>query len=94
MGLRTSIHLGWGEYAEPRLPMATVATRAERLAVGSLTYAELMKSGVTTTFETEEEADVFAPFVESLGVRSFIGVSTCDADITRGTNTATRTSSW
>ena len=61
--------------------MATVATREERLAVGSLTYAELVKSGVTTTFEMEEEADVFAPFVEALGVRSFMGVMTFDADI-------------
>ena len=73
--------IGLGCVAGQYFPMATVATREERLAVGSLTYAELLKSGVTTTFETEEEADVFAPFVESLGVRSFIGVSTCDADI-------------
>ena len=73
--------LGLGCVTGQYFPMATVATRDERLAVGSLTYAELLKSGVTTTFETEEEADVFAPFVESLGVRSFIGVSTCDADI-------------
>ena len=73
--------IGLGCVTGQYFPMATVATREERLAVGSLTYAELLKSGVTTTFETEEEADVFAPFVESLGVRSFIGVSTCDADI-------------
>ena len=73
--------VGLGCVTGQYFPMATVATREERLAVGSLTYAELLKSGVTTTFETEEEADVFAPFVESLGVRSFIGVSTCDADI-------------
>ena len=73
--------LGLGCVTGQYFPMATVATREERLAVGSLTYAELLKSGVTTTFEMEEEADVFAPFVESLGVRSFIGISTCDADI-------------
>ena len=73
--------MGLGCVTGQYFPMATVATREERLAVGSLTYAELLKSGVTTTFETEEDADVFAPFVESLGVRSFIGVATCDADV-------------
>ena len=62
-------------------PMATVASREERLAVGSLTYAELLKSGVTTTLEMEEEADVFAPFVEALGVRSFMGIMTHDVDV-------------
>ena len=61
--------------------MATAASREERLAVGSLTYAELLKSGVTTTLEMEEEADVFAPFVESLGVRSFMGIMTYDVDV-------------
>ena len=78
-GLAEDVGLGCvtGQY----FPMATVATREERLAVGSLTYAELVKSGVTTTFEMEEEADVFAPFVEALGVRSFMGVMTFDADI-------------
>ena len=73
--------LGLGCVTGQYFPMATVASREERRAVGSLNYAELLKSGVTTTFEMEEEADVFAPFVESLGVRSVMGVSTCDADI-------------
>ena len=65
--------MGLGCVTGQYFPMATVASREERLAVGSLTYAELLKSGVTTTLEMEEEADVFAPFVESLGVRSFMG---------------------
>ncbi len=73
--------LGLGCVTGQYFPMATVATREERLAVGSLTYAELLTSGVTTTFEMEEEADVFAPFVASLGVRSIIGIMTCDADV-------------
>ena len=73
--------MGLGCVTGQYFPMTTVASREERLAVGSLTYAELLKSGVTTTFEMEEEADVFAPFVESLGVRSFMGVMTCDADV-------------
>ena len=63
----------------PRWRRSRPATSAGRSA--PLTYAELLKSGVTTTFEMEEEADVFAPFVETLGVRSVMGVSTCDADV-------------
>ena len=46
-----------------------------------------MKSGVTTTLEMEEDADVYAPFVEKLGARSFMGIMTQDADLdamTRG----------
>ena len=73
--------MGLGCVTGQYFPMATVASREERLAVGSLTYAELLKSGVTTTLEMEEEADVFAPFVESLGVRSFMGVMTFDVDV-------------
>lgn len=73
--------MGLGCVTGQYFPMATVATREERLAVGSLTYAELLKSGVTTTLEMEEEADVFAPFVESLGVRSFMGIMTYDVDV-------------
>ena len=73
--------MGLGCVTGQYFPMATVASREERLAVGSLTYAELLKSGVTTTLEMEEEADVFAPFVESLGVRSFMGIMTYDVDV-------------
>ncbi len=62
------------------LPMNTVATREERRLVGSLTYAELLKSGVTTTLEMEEEADVYAEFVETLGCRSAMGIMLHDAD--------------
>ena len=62
-------------------PMATVVSREERLAVGSLTYAELLRSGVTTLLEMEEEADVYAPFVERLGIRSAMGVMIYDVDV-------------
>jgi len=62
-------------------PMATVVTREERLAVGSLTYAELLRSGVTTVLEMEEEVDVYAPFVERLGIRSAMGVMIHDVDV-------------
>ena len=69
------------------MPMITILSREERKAVGSLTYAELLKSGVTTTLQMEEDADVYAPFVEQLGCRSFMGIMTQDADLdamTRG----------
>ncbi|MGH7359381.1 MAG: amidohydrolase family protein, partial [Candidatus Rokuibacteriota bacterium] len=62
-------------------PMTTVVTREERLAVGSLTYAELLRSGVTTVLEMEEDADVYAPFVERLGIRSLMGVMTLDVEV-------------
>jgi 5-methylthioadenosine/S-adenosylhomocysteine deaminase len=62
-------------------PMSAVVTREERLAVGSLTYAELLRSGVTTVLEMEEDADVYAPFVERLGIRSAMGVMTLDVDV-------------
>jgi 5-methylthioadenosine/S-adenosylhomocysteine deaminase len=56
------------------VPMAAVVTRAERLAIGSLTYAELLRSGVTTVLNMEEDGDVYGTFVEALGIRSDIGV--------------------
>jgi 5-methylthioadenosine/S-adenosylhomocysteine deaminase len=62
------------------VPMAGVMTSAERLAIGSLTYLELLRSGVTTIVEVEEDADVFPEFVERLGVRSFIGVMVQDVE--------------
>jgi 5-methylthioadenosine/S-adenosylhomocysteine deaminase len=62
-------------------PMTTVVSREERLAVGSLTYAELLRSGVTTVLEMEEDADVYAPFVERLGIRSAMGVMTLDVEV-------------
>jgi 5-methylthioadenosine/S-adenosylhomocysteine deaminase len=61
--------------------MSAVVTREERLAVGSLTYAELLRSGVTTVLEMEEDADVYAPFVERLGIRSAMGVMTLDVEV-------------
>jgi 5-methylthioadenosine/S-adenosylhomocysteine deaminase len=62
-------------------PMTTVVSREERRAVGALTYAELLRSGVTTLLEMEEDADVYAPFVERLGIRSLMGIMTLDVDV-------------
>ena len=62
-------------------PMATVVTREERRAIGALTYSELLRSGVTTFLEMEEEVDVYADFVDRLGVRSAMGVMVHDVDV-------------
>jgi 5-methylthioadenosine/S-adenosylhomocysteine deaminase len=62
------------------VPMAAIISSAERLAIGSLTYLELLRSGVTTIVEVEEDADVFPEFAEQLGVRSFIGVMVQDVE--------------
>jgi 5-methylthioadenosine/S-adenosylhomocysteine deaminase len=58
-----------------------VVSREERLAVGSLTYVELLRSGVTTVLEMEEDADVYAPFVEQLGIRSAMGIMIHDVAV-------------
>lgn len=65
------------------VPMAGIMTGAERLAIGSLGYLELLRSGVTTIVQVEEDADVFPEFVEKLGVRSFIGVMVQDVEPAR-----------
>ena len=65
------------------LPMSVVVTPEERLAVGALTYGELLRSGVTTVLEMEPGVEVYAPFVEKLGIRSAMGVMVNDADMER-----------
>ena len=72
---------GFGCVTGQYFPMAAVISREERLAVGSLTYAELLRGGVTTVLEMEEDADIYAPFVERLGIRSAIGVMIHDVDL-------------
>ena len=65
------------------LPMSMVMRREEREALGSLAVAELIRGGVTTVFEMEEDADVLVPFVERSGVRASIGLMTHDVDMER-----------
>jgi 5-methylthioadenosine/S-adenosylhomocysteine deaminase len=62
------------------VPMAGIMSAAERLAIGSLGYLELLRGGVTTIVE---DADVFADFAAQLGVRSFIGVMVQDVEPAR-----------
>jgi len=65
------------------LPMGVIVSPDERLALGSLTYGELLRSGVTTVLEMEPGVEVYAPFVERLGIRSAMGVMVNDADMER-----------
>ena len=65
------------------LPMSMVMRRDEREAFGSLAIAELLRGGVTTVLEMEEDADVLAPFIERSGIRAGIGLMTHDVDLER-----------
>ncbi|MBS35697.1 MAG: hypothetical protein CMO26_07200 [Thiotrichales bacterium] len=62
------------------MPMNTVITREERRAIGSLTCAELLKSGVTTIMEMEEDVEVYAELIDAIGMRAGMGVMTFDVD--------------
>lgn len=66
-------------------PMALLMQRDERRAIGSLAIAELLRGGTTTILEMEEEVDVFAPFIERVGMRAAMGVMVHDIDIDRMT---------
>ncbi len=63
------------------LPMAAIVTGEERRAIGSLAIAELLRGGVTTICEMEEDADLFPPFIEQIGIRAAIGVMMNDVDL-------------
>ena len=65
------------------LPMSMVMRRDEREALGSLAVAELLRGGVTTVLEMEEDADVLAPFIARAGARAAIGLMTHDVDLDR-----------
>ena len=63
------------------LPMSMVMRRDEREALGSLAVAELLRGGVTTVLEMEEDADVLAPFIARAGMRAAIGLMAHDVDL-------------
>ena len=65
------------------LPMSMVMRRDERAALGSLAVAELIRGGVTTVFEMEEDADALVPFIEQSGIRARVGLMTHDVDLER-----------
>jgi len=63
------------------LPMSGVITNSEREVIGALAVTELLRGGVTTILEMEEDAELFAPFIESSGIRAFIGVMVNDVNL-------------
>ena len=63
------------------LPMSGVITNNEREVIGALAVTELLRGGVTTILEMEEDAELFAPFIESSGIRAFIGVMVNDVNL-------------
>ena len=65
------------------LPMSIVMRRDEREALGSLAVAELIRGGVTTVFQMEEDAEALLPFIERSGVRASVGLMTHDVDLER-----------
>ena len=65
------------------LPMSMVMRRDEREALGSLAVAELIRGGVTTVFQMEEDAEVLVPFIERSGIRASVGLMTHDVDLDR-----------
>jgi cytosine/adenosine deaminase-related metal-dependent hydrolase len=65
------------------LPMSGIIAPAERLDIGCLAIAELLRGGVTCILEMEEGADLFAPFIERCGMRARIGVMVNDLDLDR-----------
>ena len=65
------------------IPMSMVMRRDERAALGSLAVAELIRGGVTTVFEMEEDADALVPFIERSGIRACVGLMTHDVDLER-----------
>ena len=65
------------------LPMSMVMRRDEREALGSLAVAELLRGGVTTVFQMEEDAEALVPFIERSGIRASIGLMTHDVDLDR-----------
>jgi cytosine/adenosine deaminase-related metal-dependent hydrolase len=63
------------------LPMSGVITNSEREVIGALAVTELLRGGVTTILEMEEDAELFAPFIASSGIRAFIGVMVNDVNL-------------
>ena len=63
------------------LPMSGVIAQEERQVIGALAVTELLRGGVTTILEMEEDAELFAPFMESSGIRALIGVMVNDVNL-------------
>ena len=75
--------IGYGPTQRLYMPMNSVIQREERRDIGSLAIAELLRGGTTTVLEMEEDADVFAPFIEQVGMRAAMGIMVNDVDLER-----------
>ena len=63
------------------LPMSGVISVEERQVIGALAVTELLRGGVTTILEMEEDAELFASFIETSGMRAQIGVMVNDVNL-------------
>ncbi len=63
------------------LPMSGVMADEERQVIGALAVTELLRGGVTTILEMEEDAELFASFIEASGMRALIGVMVNDVNL-------------
>ena len=63
------------------VPMSTILSREERGMLAALSTAELLRGGVTTVLQMEEDADISAPFLEECGMRASIGIMASDIDV-------------
>jgi len=72
---------GYGAGRHLYLPMADILRREERRDIGWLAAAELLRGGVTTVFEMEEDGDALASSIDQLGMRGCVGVMVSDVDI-------------
>lgn len=63
------------------VPMSKILRREERGALANLSTAELLRGGVTTVLQMEEDAEVTAPFVEKIGMRAQMGIMAHDISV-------------
>lgn len=63
------------------LPMSGILAPEERRDIGMLAIAELLRGGVTCILEMEEDGDLFAPFIDDVGMRAGIGVMVNDVNL-------------
>ena len=75
--------IGHGAVNGLYVPMSTILAHEERAAIARLATAELLRGGVTTVVQMEEDAEVTADFVEHSGMRALLGLMAHDIDVER-----------
>lgn len=63
------------------LPMKQIIQKNDRRIFSALGATELLRGGVTTVLEMEEDANIVAPFLQELGLRAGLAIMTNDVDI-------------